>query len=250
MKRRSTLALLSAVAVVAVGIFISFFLSFSTNDSSNLITLPGQGSAVIDTSPDIAESNRDKLHTVSINADNIQAVISSLQRPEEYQCQTETVYFYGVSQATFTSELWKRGDLVRIHQGASTDGAESYALLTPEWVYTWANGPEYGKFPRQENDMDLYSRAPSYEDLLAMPREQILVGELREQDDTLYLYAESMDALTGEREVWYILVENGLLVYAEGHLKDALTYRCSMMGLQLELDAETDFVLPDGTIPQ
>ena len=244
------MALLSAVAVVAVGIFISFFLSFSTNDDTNLITLPGQGSAIIDKNPDLAESNRDKLQTVTVNADNIQAVVSSLHRPEEYQCQSETVYFYGVSQTTFVSKLWKRGDLTRIYQSTSAGLEERQTLLTRDWVYTWASGPEYGKFPRQANDMDLYSRMPSYEDLVAIPREQILAGELRERNGALCLYAESQDDLTGERESWYILVDNGLLIYAEGHLNDSITYRCSMMELQLELDAEIDFTLPDGTIPQ
>ena len=244
------MALLSAVAVVAVGIFISFFLSFSSTDDTNLITLPGQESATIDTSPDIAESNRDKLYTVSVNADNIQAVVASLRRPEEYQCQMETVYFYGASQTTFTSKLWKRGDLVRIYQTAGAGGIGQQTLLTRDWVYVWAEGTEYGKFSRQANDVNLYSKAPSYEDLLNLPREQILVGEVRERGGTLCLYAESMDTLTGERESWYILVENGLLILAEGHLNDVLTYRCSMMDLQLELDEDAEFVLPDGTIPQ
>lgn len=250
MKRRSTLALLSAIAVVAVGIFISFFLSFSSTDDTNLITLPGQGSAMIDTNPDIAESNRDKLHTVTVNADNIQAIIASLRRPEEYQCQTEMVYFYGTSQSTFVSQLWKRGELIRIRQSAATSGEEQQTLLTRDWIYTWMTGTEYGRFPRQASDMDLYSKAPSYEDLIDMPREQILVGELREQAGVLCLYAESMDPLTGEHEKWYILVENGLLLYAEGHLNDSLIYRCSMLDLQLELDENIEFLLPDGTIPQ
>lgn len=250
MKKRSTAALIAAMAVVAAGIFISFFLSFSNQNDAYVITLPGQGSAVIDTSHDIGETNRNKVQTISVDVHNFQAIVASLERPQQYQCQLTTTYFYSDRQTAFHSKLWKAGEMVRISQLNTGDMPGQQALLTSKWVYLWDDAGQYSRFARQENDMDLYSRAPSYEDLITLPKEQLLVGELREQDGQLCLYAESLDAVTGEQEVWYVLVENGLLLYASGTLDGSTTYISQMTELQLELDEEATFILPDGTKPQ
>ena len=68
-----------------------------------------------------------------------------------------------------------------------------------------------------------------------------ILGELRELDGQLCLYAETSDKLTGELESWYILVENGLLIYASGSLNGVNTYRCAMVELQTELAEDADF---------
>lgn len=244
------MALIAAMFVVAVGIFVSFFLSFSNQNDSYTITLPGQGSAVIDTSPDIGESNRNQMHTVSVDADNIQAVVASLQRPAKYQCQMEMTYFYRDTRTVLQSQLWKDGDLVRISQQTADEQAAQQVLLTRDWAYLWGKEGIYTCFARQEKDLDLYSRAPSYEDLVSMPQGQLLVGELRELDGQLCLYAETKDALTGELEQWYVLVENGLLLYAAGTLDGINTYIYRMTGLQLALDSTGVFTLPDGSQPK
>ena len=249
MKKRSTTALIAAMFVVVVGIFISFFLSANQNDSY-LITLPGRGSAEIDTSHDIGESNREQVQTIGVNAENIQAVVASLQRPETYHCQIFTVYYFRDTQATIKSELWKQGDLIRISQFQADGEPAQQTLITRDWVYLWGDGTTCRRYARQENDMDLYSRIPSYEDLIEMDRSQILTGELRERDGVLCLYAETQDALTGETEQWYILVENGLLLQASGNVEGANTYTSYMTALQLETPSEDLFVLPDGTRPE
>ena len=65
MKKKSAAAVIAALIVVALGFFASFFLSFTDGkDEKYTITLPGQGSAVIDTNPEMEQSNRDQLQTV------------------------------------------------------------------------------------------------------------------------------------------------------------------------------------------
>ena len=83
-----------------------------------------------------------------------------------------------------------------------------------------------------------------------MDASQILVGELREQDGALCLYAETQDLITNEMEQWYILVENGLLLQASGTLDDINTYTCYMTSLSLEEADDALFQLPDGTLPE
>ncbi len=249
MKKRSTTALIAAMFVVAVGIFISFFLSSNQSDSYT-ISLPGQGSAEIDTSHEIGDSNRDQVKTITITAENIQSVVASLQRPADYHCQLSTVYYYRDTQTTMKTELWRADDCVRISQFSADGQAAQQTILTDDWVYLWGNGTAYSRYARQESDADLYSRIPSYEDLIAMDASQILVGELREQDGTLCLYAETQDLVTNEIEQWYILVENGLLLQATGTVDGVNTYTCYMTALTLEEVAEELFVLPDGTLPE
>jgi len=161
-----------------------------------------------------------------------------------------TIYYYQDTQAAMKSELWKSDGAIRISQFGVDGQAEQQVLLTDRWVYLWGNDTSYRRFARQNNDSDLYSRTPSYEDLIAMDREQILIGELREMNDTLCLYAETMDALTNETERWYILVDNGLLLQASGTVGDQNTYSWHMLSLELETPEEYLFTLPDGTKPE
>lgn len=249
MKKRSTVALIAAMFVVAVGVFISFFLSSSQNDSYQ-ITLPGQGSAEIDTSHEIGSNNRDQLQTITVDAGNIQSVVASLQRPDAYHCELSMVYYYRDLQTTLKSELWKSPKATRVTQFTAQGEPEQQVLLTNEWVYLWGTETTYSRYARQQNDADLYSRIPSYEDLIQMDPSRILSGELCEVDGALCLYAKSQDTLTGEIEEWYILVENGLLLQASGSLEGKRTYTCSMTSLELVSPEQAMFLLPDGNDAQ
>lgn len=250
MRKRSTTALIAAMAVVAAGVFISFFLSFSSQDPEHVITLPGQGSAVIDTSPDIEASNRQMIQAIAVDTSNIRAVITSMSRPEAYQCRSALTYFYRDAQTVMESQQWKRGSAVRTSQLTADGQPEQQSLITEDWVYLWQGDEPYVRFARQAQDADLYGLTPTYEDILQLDAAQILVGEVRELDGQMCLYVCSKDPLTGEQEQWYILVENGLLLYADGVLDGVPTYTYRLQELQLDQPEEALFLLPDGTNPQ
>lgn len=250
MKKRSTTALIAAMAVVAAGVFVSFFLSFSNQDPEHVITLPGQGSAVIDTSPEIQEENHQLIQTITVDVSNIQSVVASLSQPASYQCQSELTYYYRDTQAVMKNQLWKQDELVRTSQLLEDGAAGQQALITDSYVYLWSGEEAYVQFPRQENDADLYSFAPTYEDILQLDAADILTGEVQDVDGQMCLYVVSRDPLTGEQEEWYVLVENGLLLYAEGTLDGTPTYTFRLTELQLEQPEDTRFLLPDGTVPQ
>ena len=250
MKKRSTTALIAAMVVVAAGFFASFFLSLSNQDPEHVIMLPGQGSAVIDTNPAIQEGNRQLIQTISVDTTNIQSVIASLERPQSYQCHSELTYFYRDTQSTVHNQLWKQDGLARVSQLAADGTAGEQALITQTYVYLWRGDEAYVRFPVQEHDDDLYSLAPTYEDILQLDAAHILVGEVREVDGQMCLYVESRDPLTGEQETWYVLVENGLLLYADGSLEGVPTYTFHLTELRLEASEESVFLLPDGTKPQ
>lgn len=251
MRKRSAAALIAALIVVAVGFFASFFFLFADSSGEQYtITLPGQGSAVIDPSPEISESNRGQLQTVLIDRTNIQAVIKSLQRPETYQLQSETTYFYRDTYTVVQSQLWKTGPVVRISQSENGEHQNVQILMTDKWLYLWDEEEKVVRFEKQSRDADLYRRTPTYEDLLKLPADQILEGSVVELEEQLCLYAKTKDGLTGEIEQWYILAENGLLLYADGTLEGQMTYQNSMAELKLEVEGQDLFLLPDGTQPE
>ena len=250
MRKRSTTALLAAMAVVAAGVVVSFFVSVSAPDPEHEISLPGQGSAVIDTSPVIEESNRQFIQTISVDASNVQSVIASLSRPEQYQSQSELTYYYRDSQTVMACSLWKQDGMLRISQQKEDGATGPQALLSASYVYLWEGDAPWVQFARQEQDADLYSLAPTYEDILRLEPSNILAGEVREVDGQMCVYASSRDPLTDELEQWYVLVENGLLLCADGALNGAPTYDYRMTELRLERADGALFVLPDGTTPQ
>lgn len=251
MRKRSAAALVAALMVVAVGFFASFFFLFADSSGEQYtITLPGQGSAVIDPSPEIGQSNRSQLQTVEIDRTNLQAVLQTLQRPAVYHLQSETAYFYRDSQSTLKSQLWKGQSAIRIAQQNAQNAQTQQILLTDNWVYLWDAGGIVTRFARQSRDADLYRRTPTYEDLLKLSAEEILEGRVTELEGQLCLYAKTRDSLTGEVEQWYILAENGLLLYADGTLDGETTYQTRMTQLQLELEGQNLFLLPDGSQPE
>lgn len=251
MRKRSTAALIAAMLVVAVGFFASFFFLFAESSGEQYtITLPGQGSAVIDPSPEIGQANRDQLQIVEIDRTNFLAVLQTLQRPETYQLQSETTYYYRDSSSTLKSQLWKSQPGMRISQMNALNEQAQQVLLTDNWVYVWSDDSEVARFEKQSRDADLYRRTPTYEDLLKLSAEEILEGRVEELEGQLCLYAKTKDTLTGEEEQWYILAENGLLLYAEGTLDGQMTYQTRMTQLQLEMEDSQLFLLPDGSQPE
>lgn len=251
MRKRSTAALIAAMIVVAVGFFASFFFLFTDSSGEQYtITLPGQGSAIIDPSPEIGQSNRSQLQEIEIDRNNLQAVVQKLQRPDVYHLQSETTYFYRGNYAILQNQLWKTPAGTRIAQSNAEEEQSQQILLTDKWVYVWGAENIVARYEKLSRDADLYRRTPTYEDLLRLSDDEMLEGRVVELEDQLCLYAKTRDSLTGEIEQWYILAENGLLLYADGMLDGQMTYQMRMTKLQLEVSEQNLFLLPDGTQPE
>ncbi len=251
MKKRGVAAFIAAVFVVALGFLLSFFSIFADRNSEQYsITLPGQGSALIDPSPELGEENRQRLQEVQLDRTNVQAVVGNLLRPEAYTLDVETTYFYRDKQSEVKSKLWHGPDMIRIEQLATTSVPAQQILISENWVYIWHEQDEPVRFPRQAKDDSLYQRMPIYEDILKMPAEAIIEGKLEEWEDDLCIIVKTQDQLTGETEQWYILAENGLLVLAEGSLEGKPTYRTQITNVQLSLEDSEVFKLPDGALPE
>ncbi|MBQ7491936.1 MAG: hypothetical protein IJT76_05005 [Clostridia bacterium] len=251
MKRRSLAALIAALAVIAVGILISFFLSLTAkNTGKYTISLPGQSTATIDDMGLIREKNRETVQAVTIDEKNAQAVIGALERPEQYQCTYVITYRYGENTAAFTGMIAVNG--ARSYaQTVNDDGqAMFYALLTDRWSYVWGEDEIYRRFPRKSRDADLYACAPTYEDLLDIPQEQILKAYVEELDGQLCLAVLTGDPMTDEWQEWRILVDSGILLTMEAKNGIETTYSAVLGTLSLNTPEERLFLLPDERSPE
>lgn len=248
MKRRGIAALIAALAVIAAGLLISFFLSFSAgNKGQYQIILPGHGSATIDETQKIETENREKIQSVVIDKTNVQAVIASLSRPDGYSCVMQSTYFYNDESAELKSKCDVSGSLMRITQYTQSEKTELSALLTEKWVYLWNEGEIYERFPRMENDADLYLRAPSYRDIVLLAPEFVLDGGTAEIDGHLCLTIQTQDPETGETTDWAILADNGQLLYAESKDSHGMTFLTVMQSFSAGKPEDSLFLLPDGS---
>lgn len=250
MKQRGTVALILALAVIAAGILGSFFWSFSRqNPDQSQITLPGHGTADIDHTQDIGDSNRETVELLTVTRDNVAEVLRQLRRPEAYQCQVESTYYYGEGASTLKSTLEVRDGLVRITQYDRQEQPTLEALLTETRVYLWDTGEHWSDFLRMPDDRDLYARFPTYEDILTLPPERLLAGRTEVLDGELCIFVQTRQPETGEEQDWYILAETGLLLYTETRKDGAVCYTGAMKQFSAQPPGEERFLLPDGSAP-
>lgn len=251
MKRRGLAALIAALAVIAVGILISFFLSLTAKNTGNYtISLPGQSTATIDDMGLIREKNRETVQAVTIDEDNVQAVIGALERPERYQSVYVITYYYGEDSAAFTGTIAANGTLSYAKTVNESGEDLFHALLSERWTYVWGEDETYRRFPRKTRDADLYACAPTYEDLLAIPREQIVKASVDEVDGELCLLVLSREPVSGEEQEWRILADCGVLLTMESRKEGRITYSAVLATLSLDPPEDRFFLLPDGKHPE
>lgn len=251
MKRRGRAALIAALAVVAVGIVVSYFLSLSFNRQEQYtITLPGQGTATIAETQPIREENQAIIQAVTITGENVQAVIEQLRRPEVYQLVYDVTYFYGDNQTSFQSTV-SCGEGVLSDRVLRADGSQaSQALVTEKWIYLFDDSGGYRRFPHNADDEDLYACTPTFEDLTDLPREAILDGAVEELDGHLCLSVTSRNAVTGERQYWRILSDTGLLFSMRAEVGGKPVYQAQLRSLSLDPPDASLFRLPGGESPE
>ena len=120
-----------------------------------------------------------------------------------------------------------------------TDGQKTWIWYDSERsVYETAAG---------DIDPDAEQRLPTYEEILALPVEDIAAADYRTFSDIPCLYVE-----TGERDGYvqryWVSVESGLLVGAEKLQNGETVYRAAERPEESPAVTTADFTLPDGTV--
>ena len=190
------------------------------------------------------------LTVVEITPETVPAAIASLSRPESYGRNVTVTYFWEGGSGAQELYTIVRGPWTRIDRGLGggetrisiTNGRETYI-----W-YGYENGAQVYAAPAGTISADDEQSIPTYEDILELPAEDILLADYRSLDVLRCIYVETAADPAGYSLRYWVSVDTGLLAQAEKLLGEETVYRMTSLYVdQTEYDASR-FTLPDGTV--
>ena len=230
-----------ALAVVIVALMLGRSLSHNAH-----ITLPSSDPPRDPASEENAPAGS-ALTVVEITPDTVQAAIASLSRPESYGRNMTVEYFWAGGSGKHELVTIVRGPWTRIER-TLPDGRVRVSVTDGEITYIWYDhGTEVYSAPAGEFSADVEQSIPTYEDILDLSAEDILLADYRTLDTLSCIYVETAADRAGYSLRYWVSVDSGLLVQAEKLLGEAPVYRMTSLYVdQTEYDASR-FTLPDGT---
>lgn len=187
---------------------------------------------------------------VEITPETVQAAIQSLSRPENYGRNVTLEYFWPGGSGTQELYTIVRGPWTRVDRGLP-DGSTRISVTNGQETYIWYgydSGAETAAVPAGTFSADVEQSIPTYEDILDLPVEEIILADYRPLDALTCVYVETAPDEAGYSTRYWVSVENGLLVQAERLLEEEPVYRMTSLYVdETEYDASR-FTLPDGTV--
>ncbi|MBQ1271554.1 MAG: hypothetical protein IIY11_07830, partial [Clostridia bacterium] len=89
---------------------------------------------------------------------------------------------------------------------------------------------------------------PTYEKILELDEENIVNADFSLYNEIYCVFVEAVDPVSSYRNLYYISVNDGLLVGAQSFEGDTLVYSLSVSVLDMPQDTNGIFSLPDGTV--
>lgn len=190
------------------------------------------------------------LTVVEITPETVQAAIASLSRPESYGRNVTVEYFWNGGSGKHELVTLVRGAWTRVDR-TLPDGQTRVSLTNGQETYVWYGydkDTQVAVLPAGDISADNEQSIPTYEDILNLPAEEILLADYRPLDVLTCIYVETAEDPAGYSLRYWVSVENGLLVQAEKLLREEVVYRMVSLHVeQTEYDASR-FTLPDGTV--
>lgn len=231
-------------AFILVTIVVVLLMLTSTLQRPNRIQLPATDISSGQTSAD-TEGN-DALKVISVTPKTVQAAIESLERPEAYQrdVTVEQIWSGGSGTMELTTTVrdgWTRTD--RTLPG----GRVRHSVTDGETTHIWYNG-DAAVYTAAAGDIsaDDEQGIPTYEDVLALPADQIVTADYRVISDVNCIYVETAPDEDGYVFRYWINVETGLLAVAEKLMGEEAVYRMAALTVNDTIPEANLFVLPDG----
>ena len=188
-----------------------------------------------------------ELTVVEVTPETVQAAIATLHRPEAYSRSVTVEYLWGgesgsAEMSIFVSGGWSRTDRTL------PDGQVRHTVTNGETTYIWYNN-ESSVFSGPAGDIspDTEQAIPTYEDVLALPLEQIIQADYRMVSDVHCIYVETAEDDWGYTQRYWVSVDTGLLVVAERLQAGETVYRMASLAVDEAAPDTQNFVLPDGT---
>jgi len=222
---------------VVMGIILLFSFMGSSQQTPNLPTLPDSNSQYVGNTLDYSR--------IDIHKNNVQDIISAMNRPDEYYVETKSEILYDNSTSVNLRRKWVRDGLSRIDVLTSGGTVTMSSIYTGSTVYYWT--PASGRvleIPRGNFTANDEQMLMDYTTLLALPAENIIDAKLSRISGEQCIYVEAKNSL-GYIEKYWISTRNGLLLSGQAFDGDTLVYSVSIIELVLTRPDDIEFTLPD-----
>lgn len=241
---RNLLAILVAV-VMAVALFSAF--SINLFHKTPAVILPSL--APLASNPPVGQGESGDYVRVEVTLDTVQQVIATLERPDSYArtVNVETVGAENESGASAASVTVDGGWTST--QLTLPDGRVCHSVVGEGKRYVWYdNQRRWQEYDASENSADLAQRLPTYEDILAADKENIVEAQYVLTDAMPCIYVAVAEPELGYVESYWVSVDTGLLVRSESSKDGQIFYRMSGYTVETPADPGLNFTLPDGTV--
>ena len=230
----------TALALLVVGMMLTDTMRRPTE-----IKLPD-----VETTSDQATENPNQtsaaLTVIEITPDTVQSAVATLSRPSMYQRTITVEQFWSGGRGSYDTTVTVNGSWTRTDR-VMPDGRVRHSIYGTDKVYIWYNN-ERKVYTGSVGDVsaDHEQSIPTYEAILDLQPDQIVVSDYRTFSEINCIYVEAV--FPGEYTLRYwVSVDTGLLVAAEKLFGNETIYRMGALTLDQTEPSPGNFTLPDGT---
>ena len=234
--------ILFIVALISLTLLVPNF-----GDDGRVLQLPSPAAPL----PPPVETPQDDINRIEITRENVQAVVSALERPQVFSREVTIENFWDGGQSVFQFN-------VSVHSGVTSiisttpHNIYRHVIVTEHYHYIWYEGetePFVGSIDFLGEPLriaDEWHMLPTYEDLLNLDINLIIDAGITEFEDETCIFVVYKSPLLGMIRTYYISIAHGLVIgvweYDENGVR---VYRMSSGSIE-EVDMSA-FLLPDGT---
>ena len=186
------------------------------------------------------------LNVIEITPNTVQSAIETLSRPSMYQRTITVEQFWSGGSGAYDTTVTVNGSWTRTDR-TMPDGRVRHCISGADVVYIWYNNePNIYTGSIGDVSADNEQSIPTYEAILALQPDQIVVSDYRAFSDMNCIYVEAIFSDDYTLRYW-VCVDTGLLVAAEKLFENNTIYRMGALTLDLTEPSAASFTLPDGT---
>jgi len=199
------------------------------------------------------DTQPDELSRIEINRETVQAVVSTLSRPEVYSRTVTIESFWQGGQAVFNIGVAVLYDKTSLHIVPPV-GPDKRIIVTTDELFIWHTDdlePFIGS-PTSTGDAtrtaDEWNMLLTFENILNLNRNDIVDAGFVDLDGHMCIFVQYFSSQLGNTRRYYISLEYGLVIAVDIHdFSNFLIYSMTASPPQIGHTPANAFRLPDGS---
>lgn len=248
-KKRISVFVVTATLILVLSILCIFYFSFQIRSPEVILPLP----AVSDkpNAGNEGEYENPNAVRVEVNKNNVQSVISTLTRANNYHRTISVRYYWaGGGMSVSAYDVYCRNGYMSVMYQRENDTPKR-TISGGGKVYTWYEGSsEYYEMNAGEFTGDDILSIPTYEDAVNIEKSRITDAGYIELDGDYCIFVEYGEDALGYIERFWVSVDSGLLKRAETLKNGVKIYEMKSSPVDIMTPTDEPFKLPDGTVIQ